>query len=95
MKTELTTRQTEIYDALAFEITRGKRAPEKLTRTRLLRIDQLGNELHRLCMELEAALRFEDDRLTTEGTSDESDNRWIKNLHRLEAMRDLLSRAVA
>jgi hypothetical protein len=52
-----------------------------------------GVELDRMRRTLEAALTTEDERLRSEGTTDELDDRWIRNLRRLEVICDLLNDA--
>jgi hypothetical protein len=42
---------------------------------------------------LEDALTTEDERLRSDGTTDELDDRWIRNLRRLEVICDLLNDA--
>jgi hypothetical protein len=93
MKTELSTRQADTYDLLERDVCRLEQTPGKVDQKRLLRVYQLGAELHAMCAELETALQLEDERLRTDGTTDDLDARWIKNLRRLETMRDLLTRA--
>ena len=90
---ELRTRQSETYDQLVFEVKRIERDPANATVDRLNRIDLLGVDLKHLCRDLESALTAEDNRLRSEGTTDQLDDRWIKNLRRLEVMLALLNRA--
>jgi hypothetical protein len=85
--------QAETFDALEFEVNRIERHPGRVSLERLARVDQLGVALWRLCRQLERALDAEDKRLTVLGTTDDLDDRWIKNLRRLETMRQLLNRA--
>ena len=59
------------------------------------RVLEYGAELNRMRRTLEAALSQEDERLRTEGTTDDLDDRWIRNLHRLEVICDLLDQAKA
>lgn len=87
--------QADTYELLEQEVARIERDPANATRARLLRIDHLGADLNRMCRELESALELESKRLRDEGTSDDLDLRWIKNLRRLEFMRALLNRALA
>jgi hypothetical protein len=87
--------QAEIYDALEFELDRLHRASGAKRRARLIQIDALGVSLWQMCQTLESALTTEDDRLRANGTTDELDDRWIKNLRRLELMYALLDRARA
>lgn len=85
--------QAETFDALEFEVNRIERHPDRVSRERLARLDQLGVELSHLCRQLERALDAEDKRLRAIGTTDVLDDRWIMNLHRLETIRGLLDRA--
>ena len=85
--------QAETYDQLVFEVKRIERDPTNATVDRLNRIDLLGVDLKHLCRDLESALTAEDNRLRSEGTTDQLDDRWIKNLRRLEVMLALLNRA--
>ena len=89
----LRTAQAETYDALALLVRQIERDPTNATVDRLNRIDTLGIDLRHLCRDLESALTAEDNRLRSEGTTDQLDDRWIKNLRRLEVMLALLNRA--
>lgn len=95
MRTELSQRQAETYDLLKHDVAALERSPLNRKPDRINRVLRLGVDLARMCRELEAALRIEDDRLRTEGTTEELDTRWIKNLHRLETMQSMLNRAEA
>lgn len=90
--TALTTRQAETYDVLEQEVNRLEGSANRVPRSRLTRVYQHGVALHHLCETLEAQLAKEDARLTADGTSPEMDERWIRNLRRLEKMRTLLHR---
>lgn len=86
--------QAETFEALEFELNRLDRTPPHRRNYRLQRIDVLGVDLWRMCQQLQDALTEEDNRLRAlHGSSAELDDRWIKNLHRLERMLALLARA--
>jgi hypothetical protein len=96
MMSDLTTKQRAVTEpiqrALALlpfpQTARDRNELENLILTR-------GIDLWQMCRDLETALDSEDTRLRTDGTTDELDDRWIKNLHRLEVMLALLDRAYA
>lgn len=95
MRTELSQRQSDTYDVLLRDVRALEQSPVNRKPERVNRVLRLGVDLSRMCRELESALAVEDKRLTEDGTSDELDDRWIKNLRRLETMQALLDRAKA
>jgi hypothetical protein len=87
--------QARAYDALATELAALDRTPTRYRPSQLRKIDACGVDLAQHCRRLESILTAEDERLRTEGTTDELDDRWIKNLRRLELMLALLAEAKA
>lgn len=88
----LTQRQADTYDILEREVKRLEGNYGRVSTSRQVRVYQHGVELHRMCKTLEEQLTKEDTRLKAEGSTPELDERWIRNLRRLEMMRALLDR---
>lgn len=91
----LTERQADTYEILEREVRLLEISNGRVSKSRLLRVSQHATELSRMCRTLEGQLTREDDRLRTDGTTPEFDDRWITNLRRLERMLALLDRTKA
>lgn len=95
-ESKLTPAQSALCHSLETELT--KLASLEVTSRRTFRVNRVlkaADPLRPVITDLESALSEEDARLRANGTSDSDDDRWIKNLRRLEIMLALIAQADA